>query len=38
MFRGLLECENNGGADIVLIHDGARPFIEPDTIQQTIEN
>ena len=37
MFRGLLECENNGGADIVLIHDGARPFIEPDTIQQTIE-
>lgn len=37
VFRGLLECENNGGADIVLIHDGARPFIEPDTIQQTIE-
>lgn len=37
VFNGLIECENNGGADIVLIHDGARPFIEPETIRQTIE-
>ncbi len=38
VFNGLLELEkSNNPPDIVLIHDGARPFIEPDTIKQTIE-
>ncbi len=37
IFNGLLLCEENGGCNIVLIHDGARPFIEPDTIQKTID-
>jgi len=37
VFNGLLECEKQGGVDIVLIHDGARPFVEAQTIQKTIE-
>ena len=34
VYNGLLECNN---CDIVLIHDGARPFIDIETIQKTIE-
>lgn len=38
VFSGLLECEKEPVQPrFVLIHDGARPFIEPDTIQKTIE-
>lgn len=38
VFNGLMLCENfSQKPDIVLIHDGARPFIEPYTIKQTIE-
>lgn len=37
VFNGLLELEKRGGVDIVLIHDGARPFIEPEIINVTIE-
>ena len=38
IFNGLTVCENLfEKPDIVLIHDGARPFVEPDTIKQTIE-
>lgn len=37
IFNGLLACKDRGGCDIVLIHDGARPFIEPETIKETIE-
>lgn len=37
VFNGLMECKKAGGCDIVLIHDGARPFIEPDTIKETVE-
>lgn len=36
VFNGLLEYEKSGGCDVVLIHDGARPFIEPETIRETI--
>lgn len=34
VYNGLLECDN---CDIVLIHDGARPFIDIETIKKTIE-
>ena len=34
VYNGLLACNN---PDIVLIHDGARPFIDKTTIQKTIE-
>lgn len=34
VYNGLSFCEN---PDIVLIHDGARPFIDEITIQKTIE-
>jgi len=34
VYNGLLTCNN---PDIVLIHDGARPFIDKTTIQKTIE-
>lgn len=34
VYSGLLACDN---PDIVLIHDGARPFIDKTTIQKTIE-
>lgn len=34
VYNGLLECTN---CDIVLIHDGARPFIDIETIKKTIE-
>lgn len=34
VYNGLLECNN---CDIVLIHDGARPFIDIETIKKTIE-
>ncbi len=37
VFNGLIECKNKGGCDIILIHDGARPFIEAETIEKTIE-
>lgn len=37
IFNGLLECEKQCGCDIILIHDGARPYIEPKTINKTIE-
>jgi len=37
VFNGLLELEKQGGADTVLIHDGARPFIKAETINKTIE-
>lgn len=37
IFNGLLVCKDAGGCDIILIHDGARPFIEPETIKETIE-
>lgn len=40
VFMGLLElekCPAPERPDIVLIHDGARPFIEPDTIKNAIE-
>lgn len=48
VFNGLLECEkliaaqsnsknNSFKNNIVLIHDGARPFIKSETIQETIE-
>ena len=33
VFNGLKECSN---CDYVLIHDGARPFIDKDTILKTI--
>ena len=33
VYNGLLACDK---PDIVLIHDGARPFIESETIQKTI--
>ena len=34
VYNGLQECDNT---DIVLIHDGARPFIDKTTIQKTID-
>lgn len=34
VYNGLLECNN---CNIVLIHDGARPFIDIETIKKTIE-
>lgn len=34
VYNGILACDN---PDIVLIHDGARPFIEVETIKKTIE-
>ena len=34
VYNGLLECKN---CDIALIHDGARPFIDTETIKKTIE-
>ncbi len=34
VYNGLLECAD---CDIVLIHDGARPFINIETIKKTIE-
>ncbi|MCX7951524.1 MAG: 2-C-methyl-D-erythritol 4-phosphate cytidylyltransferase [Clostridiales bacterium] len=34
VYKGLLECS---GADIVVIHDGARPFIKKEHIFETIE-
>lgn len=34
VYNGLLECK---GADIVVIHDGARPFIKKEHILETIE-
>lgn len=34
VYSGLLECSN---PEIVLIHDGARPFIDKETIKKTIE-
>ncbi len=34
VYNGLLECDN---CNIVLIHDGARPFIDIETIKKTIE-
>lgn len=34
VYNGLMACSN---PDIVLIHDGARPFIEKETIKKTIE-
>lgn len=38
VFHGLLEFEKRlNQPDIVLIHDGARPFINPDTILTSIE-
>lgn len=38
VFNGLLKCEElSPNPDIVLIHDGARPFIKPKTIKKTIE-
>jgi len=38
VFNGLLELEKSQkGFDIVLIHDGARPYIEPCTIKETIQ-
>ena len=36
VFKGLLKCNENPPA-VVLIHDGARPFIERDTIEKAIE-
>ena len=34
VYNGLLACNN---PDIVLIHDGARPFIDLETIKKTID-
>ena len=34
VYNGILACDN---PDIVLIHDGARPFIETETIKKTIK-
>ena len=34
VYNGLLACNN---PDFVLIHDGARPYIDPETIKKTIE-
>ena len=34
VYNGLLACNNT---DIVLIHDGARPFIDKETIQKAID-
>ena len=34
VYNGILSCNN---PDIVLIHDGARPFIDKTTIQKAIE-
>ena len=34
VYNGLQVCDN---PDIVLIHDGARPFIDKETIKKTIE-
>lgn len=34
VYNGLLECDN---PDYVLIHDGARPFIDINTINETIK-
>ncbi len=34
VYNGILACDN---PDIVLIHDGARPFIEAETIEKTIK-
>lgn len=38
IFNGLLEFEKSSNTpDIVLIHDGARPFVTPEIITKTIE-
>lgn len=37
VYRGL-EAANRIGADYVLIHDGARPFVDQDTIINCMEN
>ncbi len=34
VYNGLLVCDN---PDVVLIHDGARPFVKRDTILKTID-
>jgi 2-C-methyl-D-erythritol 4-phosphate cytidylyltransferase len=34
VYNGILACDN---PDIVLIHDGARPFIDEETIKKAIE-
>lgn len=34
VYNGLIACSN---PDIVLIHDGARPYIQKETIKKTIE-
>jgi 2-C-methyl-D-erythritol 4-phosphate cytidylyltransferase len=35
--RSRIEGEESGGANIVLIHDGARPLVTPDEIDQVIQ-
>ena len=35
VLKGLLACE---GADIAIIHDGARCMVEPETVQKSIES
>ncbi|MBN1572468.1 MAG: 2-C-methyl-D-erythritol 4-phosphate cytidylyltransferase [Deltaproteobacteria bacterium] len=37
VFNGLLSIEKMGGADIVLIHDAARPIIAPETVTAAVE-
>ncbi len=34
VYNGIMSCDN---ADIILIHDGARPYISKETILETIE-
>lgn len=37
VFNGLLEIEKTGGADIVLVHDAARPAVDPAVVVTAVE-
>jgi 2-C-methyl-D-erythritol 4-phosphate cytidylyltransferase len=37
VFNGLLSIEEKGGADIVLIHDAARPMVDPKVVKRSVD-
>jgi 2-C-methyl-D-erythritol 4-phosphate cytidylyltransferase len=37
VYNGLLSIEDMGGVDIVLIHDAARPMVDPGVVKKSVE-